>query len=284
MKEITLMANAKLNLYLDITGRRGDGYHLLETIMQSIDLCDIVTVKLGGDVINVGCSDPEIPCGAENVCYKAAELYAKSVGENFGAEIYIDKRIPHGAGLGGGSADAAAVLVGLNRLFGGAICEERLMKMAAEVGADVPFCMVGGVKLCRGIGDELNCMEPLPERSYLVVMPDFRCLTKEAYMRWDTSPIPRHGCAEELLNSWERFGELLYNVFSELYDDKRIEAVIERLDSLGAEGAGLTGSGAAMFGVFADERKAADSARYFPNFFTAVCKPVSKGIIIVGDE
>lgn len=281
MKEITLMANAKLNLYLDITGKRGDGYHLLETVMQSVDLCDIVTVKLGGGGISISCSDPEIPGGAENICYKAAELYAKAVGREFGAEIHIDKRIPHGAGMGGGSADAAAVLIGLNRLFGNALREDLLMKIAAEVGADVPFCMVGGAKLCRGIGDELHDIEPLPERSYLAVMPDFRCLTKVAYMRWDVSPIPRHGCAENFLNSGERFGEHIYNVFAELYDDKRISAVIERLSSLGAEGAGLTGSGAAVFGVFADEQSAMAAAAHFPNFFTAVCKPVSKGIIIM---
>lgn len=281
MKEITLMANAKLNLYLDITGRREDGYHLLETVMQSVDLCDIVTVKLGGSGISISCSDPEIPLGAENTCHKAAKLFADAIGENLGAEIRIDKRIPHGAGLGGGSADAAAVLTGLNALFGGAIRSERLMKLAGEVGADVPFCMTGGAKLCRGIGDELNDIKPLPERVYLVVMPDFRCLTKVAYLRWDAAHLSAHGGAEEFLDSGENFGEHIYNVFAELYDDKRISAVSERLISLGAEGAGLTGSGSASFGVFSDEKSAMEAAARFPKFFTAVCKPVSKGIITV---
>ncbi len=281
MKEITLIANAKLNLYLDITGKRGDGYHLLETVMQSIDLCDVVTIKLGGSGIQIGCSDPGIPCNEKNICYKAASLFNKAIGDNFGAEINIEKRIPYGAGLGGGSADAAAVLVGLNKLFGSALREERLMKIAAEVGADVPFCMVGGAKLCRGIGDIMSNIEPLPKRSYLVVMPDFRCLTKVAYMRWDASPISGHGGAENFLSSGERFGEQIYNVFAELYDDKRISAVIERLMELGAEGAGLTGSGAAMFGAFADEKNAMAAAANFPKFFTSVCKPVSKGTIII---
>lgn len=281
MNEITLLANAKLNLYLDITGKRGDGYHLLETVMQSVDLCDIVTIKTGGEGIRIGCSNPEIPCDERNVCHKAARLYAEAVGGEFGAKIYIDKRIPHGAGLGGGSADAAAVLTGLDRLFGNALGTERLIKIAAEVGADVPFCMAGGCRLCRGIGDELLDIEPLPERSYLIVMPDFRCITKEAYARWDMSPIPSRGKAEEFMRSGEEFPERLYNVFAELYDDERIAAVIKRLKSSGAEGAGLTGSGAAIFGVFADSDKAAEAARGFPNFFTAVCKPVSRGIITV---
>lgn len=281
MNEITLLANAKLNLYLDITGKRGDGYHLLETVMQNVDLCDVVTIKTGGGGIRIGCSNPEIPCDERNVCHKAARLYAEAVGGKFGAEIYIDKRIPHGAGLGGGSADAAAVLMGLDRLFGNALGTERLIKLAAEVGADVPFCMAGGCKLCRGIGDELFDTEPLPERSYLIVMPDFRCITKEAYARWDASPIPSRSRAEEFMRSDEVFPERLYNVFAELYDDERIAAVIERLKSSGAEGAGLTGSGAAIFGVFADSDKAAEAARGFPNFFTAVCKPVSRGIITV---
>lgn len=284
MNEITLLANAKLNLYLDITGKREDGYHLLETVMQSVDLCDIITLKLqksGGNGIRVTCSNPEIPCDERNICHTAARLFGNAVGEMINVEINIDKRIPHGAGMGGGSADAAAVLVGLNRLFGGALSEEGLMKTASEVGADVPFCMEGGVKLCRGIGDELHDTEPLPERVYLIVMPDFRCNTGEAYGRWDRAPILSHGKAAEFTKSGEKFPEKIYNTFAELYNDKRIFDVTEKLRSLGAEGSGLTGSGAAVFGVFKSEKEAMRAARDFPNFFTAVCNPAKKGIITV---
>ena len=281
MNEITLIANAKLNLYLDITGKREDGYHLLETVMQSVDLSDIVTVKLVGDVIDVDCSDPGIPGGAENICFKAAGLYSKAVGKKFGARIHIDKRIPHGAGMGGGSADAAAVLTGLNKLFGDALSKDGLMKTASEVGADVPFCMEGGLKLCRGIGDELHDAEPLPERVYLVVMPNFCCITKEAYERWDREPVKPHGEISGFMRSGDRFPEKIYNVFAELYNDERISDVIEKLRSLGADGSGITGSGAAVFGAFKDESAAAQAARGFPNFFTAVCKPAKTGIIAV---
>lgn len=281
MNEITLLANAKLNLYLDITGKREDGYHLLETVMQSVDLCDIITLKLQGNGISITCSDPEIPCDEKNICYTAARLFGNAVGENINALIHIEKRIPHGAGMGGGSADAAAVLTGLNRLFKDALSKERLMKLAAGLGADVPFCIEGGLKLCRGIGDELHNAEPLPERVYLAVMPDFRCSTKEAYEQWDSEPVKPHGMAEEFTRSGEKFPEKIYNTFAELYNDRRISAVTEKLRSLGAEGSGLTGSGAAVFGVFRDGKTAAQAARDFPNFFTAVCKPVKKGIITI---
>ena len=288
MTEITLIANAKINLYLDITGRRGDGYHLIESVMQSVDLSDIVTIKRGGDGIRVSCSDPTIPENEGNICFKAATAFFEEIGElignngeKSGVDIRIEKRIPHGAGLGGGSADAAAVLVGLNRLYGGAVSGERLPEIGAAIGADVPFCMTGGVKLCKGIGEELHDTEPLPERVYLAVMPDHQCDTRGAYQRFDEAPLPRNGGLEDFLSSGEAFPQKLYNVFQQLYKDVRIDAITKRLSELGAEGASLSGSGAAVFGVFADDSSAMNAAKAFPDFFTAVCKPVSRGIIIV---
>ncbi|MDE7230471.1 MAG: 4-(cytidine 5'-diphospho)-2-C-methyl-D-erythritol kinase [Oscillospiraceae bacterium] len=284
MTEITLIANAKLNLYLDITGRRADGYHLIESVMQSVDLSDIVTIKRGGADIRVSCSDPSIPENEGNICYKAAAVFFKEIEEiieNSGVDIRIEKRIPHGAGLGGGSADAAAVLIGLNRLYGGVVSGEQIPEIGAAIGADVPFCMTGGVKLCKGIGEELHDTEPLPERVYLVVMPDFQCDTRGAYQRFDEAPLPRNGGLEDFLSSGEAFPQKLYNVFQRLYKDERIDAITKRLSELGAEGACLSGSGAAVFGVFADNGSAMNAAKAFPEFFTAVCKPVSRGIIIV---
>ena len=283
MTEISLIANAKLNLYLDITGKRGDGYHLLETVMQSIDLADFVTVSVGNfDGINVTCTNPLIPTDKKNVCHKAAELFFETVEKPAAASVHIEKRIPHAAGLGGGSADAAAVLVGLNRLFGETLDEGRLMSIAARTGADVPFCMTGGVKLCKGIGDRVSDIEPLPQRVYLVIMPDFYCDTKGAYMSYDQNPLPQRGGLSKFLKAGEDFPKMSYNVFKEIYENEKIDGIVNRLLGLGAEGANLSGSGSAVFGVFADERTAAAAAREFPKYFTAVCKPVSKGIIING--
>ena len=279
--EMTLAANAKVNLYLDITGVRADGYHLLETVMQSVDLCDVVTVSLGGDGIRVECSNPEIPSGDGNICHKAVERFARAFGKPISAKIHVEKRIPHAAGMGGGSADAAAVITALNTMCGNPFNDAELLRLGTEIGADVPFCLSGGTQLCRGIGDELTETEPLPERVFLVVKPDFACDTRGGYARYDKAPIPKHGEIGEFVKSGGEFPKMMYNVFQTVYNDERIERIIARLTDSGAEGAILTGSGSAVFGVFRDVDTARNAAREFPKYFTAVCRPVQKGIITV---
>lgn len=283
MTEISLCANAKLNLYLDITGKRGDGYHLLETVMQSVDLCDIVNIKVmdTADRTTVGCSNPLIPKNKRNICHRAANMFFTAVRKYPCTEIFIDKRIPHAAGLGGGSADAAAVLTGLNAALGEPLDAKQLQSVAVKVGADVPFCLAGGIKICRGIGDELSETEPLPERRYLIIMPDFYCDTHGAYVEYDENPLPRRGAINKFLKSGEEFPKKMYNVFKEIYENEKINAIVKRLLELGAQGADLSGSGSAVFGVFADDAAAAAAAKEFPQYFTAVCKPVSEGINII---
>lgn len=274
MKEITLTAYAKLNLYLDITGRRDDGYHLLETVMQSVSLADYVKIALkesGG--ISVSCSDPRIPANEGNICHKAARLFFEEIGGG-SADIHIEKRIPSGAGMGGGSTDAAAVLKGLNELCGGVLGEQRLHELAARVGADVPFCLYGGTKLCRGIGDIISEAPPIGECAFLVVMPDHACSTAEAYRKYDSSPLPPKGALEEFISSGGEYWRHLYNVFEELYGDPKISEITDRLRSAGALGAALTGSGAAVFGIFEDADRAAAAAKAFPTLFSAVCTAV----------
>lgn len=266
---ITLIAHAKLNLFLDITGKRADGYHLLETVMQSIDLADIVTVEFTGSGITVSCSDPTVPEDEGNICYKAAELFFALLGKSGGAEIYIDKRVPHGAGLGGGSADAAAVLRGLNELSEQPFDEKTLLELGAKVGADVPFCMVGGTKLCCGIGDVMSVEQPYPAGCFLVVKPDFGCDTKAAYADYDVSMVPRR----------ERHAGEYYNVFRAIYKNDEMNGIVKKLKELGAEGAELTGSGSAVFGAFSDEEAARMAAKRFPIYFTAVCKPTARGLV-----
>lgn len=268
---ITLIAHAKINLFLDITGKRADGYHLLETVMQSVDLADIVTAELASDGITVSCSDPTVPENEGNICFKAAELFFALLGKRGGADIYIDKRIPHGAGLGGGSADAAAVLRGLNTLSGHPFDETTLLELAAKTGADVPFCMVGGTKLCRGIGEKMTDIAPYPARHFLIVKPDFECDTKAAYASYDVTLVPRKTLGE---NEY-------YNVFRQIYKNEEINAIAQKLKELGANDAELTGSGSAVFGTFSDEMSAAAAAKKFPGCFTAVCRPVSRGIIAI---
>lgn len=266
---ITLIAHAKLNLFLDITGKRADGYHLLETVMQSVDLADIVTVELADTNIGISCSDPTVPDDERNTCYKAAKLFYTLMGRHGGADITLDKRIPHGAGLGGGSADAAAVLVGLNALNGKPFDEQTLLKLAVKVGADVPFCLAGGTKLCKGIGDIMTDAPPYPARCFLVVKPDFGFDTKAAYKSYDVTMVKRR----------ERHENEYYNVFRAIYKNEELNAIVDKLCSLGAEGAELTGSGSAVFGAFQSIEDAADAAKKFPRCFTAVCKPTMRGVI-----
>lgn len=280
-EKITIAAHAKLNLYLDIVGTRADGYHLLETVLQSVDLCDIVEVSAARERISVSCSNPEIPTGEKNICHKAAKRFAERVGGNFGAEIHIEKRIPDGAGLGGGSADAAAVLYALNELNGLPMRSDELLQLAAEIGADVPFCLTGGLAVCRGIGEEIEPLKPLPELFYLIVKPNFRCPTQDAYKLYDKAPVPARNALEAFCNAGLRYPELLYNVFEEVYGSLEISSIKTKLREKGALGALLTGSGSAVFGVYETALQAASAAREFPEMFTAVAKPVRSGLAVL---
>ena len=277
-EKITVLAHAKVNLYLDIVGARKDGYHLLETIMQSVDLSDIVEVSPAREGISVSCSNPEIPQDSGNICCKAAKLFLERFGGNYGVKIHIEKRIPHGAGLGGGSADAAAVLFAMNELNGLPARSYELSALAAEIGADVPFCLKGGTAICRGIGEMIEPLSPLPERFYLVVKPNFGCPTKEAYKRYDSAPLAPQNALKAFCNAGSRYHEHLYNVFEEIYKDPQISEIKSKLLETGALGALLTGSGSAVFGVYETAQEAASAAHAFPEMFTAVAKPVSFGV------
>ncbi len=286
MEEITLGAYAKLNLYLDITGKREDGYHTLETVMQSIDLPDIITIKKRSAGISVSCSNPLIPENEGNICHKAAALFFDTAGlfDKAGADIHIEKRIPTGAGMGGGSADAAAVLYGLNLLYENPLSGNELLPIAAKTGADVPFCLLGGTRVCKGIGDKMSGdaeLEGLSNSRFLVVMPDFPLSTKDAYSMYDKNPLPYNNGLDSFLSSGSGFVKKTYNVFRQLYSDTRIENIAQTLENAGAEGACLTGSGSAVYGVFSDDEKPLAAAQLFPQYFTCVCKPTNTGIIFV---
>lgn len=279
---MTVIANAKLNLYLDIVGTRADGYHLLETIMQSVSLSDILDIDiLDGEGIELCCDCPDIPADETNIAHKAARVYLEAAGIRAKIRISIQKRIPFGAGMGGGSADAAAVLAALERHFG-ALGEKRLYAAALSCGADVPFCLKGGTALCRGIGEDISPLCGIRSGAFLVVMPDFNCPTGEAYKRYDSAPIAAANGAAQFAESVRgSFADKMYNVFEALYSDRRIDEIKSRLIAAGADGAMLTGSGAAVFGVFESGEAAQEAARQLPQYFTSVCKPMDKGIIFV---
>lgn len=281
-RTVSALACAKLNLYLDITGTRPDGYHELETVMQSVSLADEVTVAFsGGTGITVSCDVSAVPADESNLAYKAAQRFIEETGERVKLHIDIKKRIPSGAGMGGGSADAAAVLAIMDKAFPDRVSRERLFELAAELGADVPFCLAGGTRICRGIGEKMSDTEPF-SGCYLIIMPDFTCPTGEAYKKYDGSPVPARGRLEEFTAAAARgeFYTELYNVFEVLYADDRIEDIKRRLLDGGARAAMMTGSGAAVFGVFDAYDGALAAARLFSTGFVGVCRSVDSGVII----
>lgn len=275
---LTVKAYAKINLFLDITGRLPNGYHTLNTVMQQIDLYDNVCVSRTDGEITVACNNPAIPCGEKNIAYRAAAAFFVETGIRGGAEINIEKNIPLEAGLGGSSTDGAAVLTALNKLCGEPLNVEQLCVVGASLGADVPFCLTGGTAVCGGTGERIR---PIPcKKDYFIVVakPDFSCNTAQAYKKFDMSPLPtREGFKRfvgMLENGCEAWSGAVYNVFEQLYRDERIEAVTNELKEKGALCAALSGSGSAVFGVFADENEAKKAAESINLPFCRMINPI----------
>ncbi|MGN0642342.1 MAG: 4-(cytidine 5'-diphospho)-2-C-methyl-D-erythritol kinase [Huintestinicola sp.] len=256
-KHAEFAAYAKINLFLDVTGKREDGYHLLSTVMHRVSLCDTVKLTLNcSGIITVSCSDSSIPSDGGNICFKAAESFYSAAGiSSEGVSIYIDKRIPSQAGMGGGSADAAAVILGLNFLHGNPLTEEQLLELGVKIGADVPFCIKGGCALCTGIGE---IMEPLPtiDFGYIVIGKGKDGIsTKEAFAAIDSldRSAETWGTPEffrEKHSDFNGFAENCRNIFDEVTQLSQVALIKNILLENGAACACMTGSGSAVFGLF----------------------------------
>ena len=278
---IVLSAPAKLNLSLDVTGRREDGYHTLRTVMQSIDWCDTVTVDLADDGhIHLTC-DGGIPANEKNIAYRAAVLFREALGTEQGYVIDVHKAIPSEAGIAGGSADGAAVLRGLNRLHGEPLSEEALLTLGARLGADVPFCLLGGTALATGIGTELTPLPPLPPCYFVVVKPEGGVSTPEAYRLLDSAPSLLHPDVEaqcEAIRRGDLEGILPHtgNSFEAPLALPHTATIVALLRQHGAAAALLTGSGSATFGIFREKATAEAAAEalkaHYPQ--TRLCLPV----------
>lgn len=258
MTEIREHAYAKLNISLDVARRRDDGYHDMLMIMQTVSLRDEVSISLGGGKVRALSNLRFIPTDERNLAVRAAIKYLEAVGEpDRGAEIRIEKAVPVGAGMAGGSSDAAAVLRGMERIYGGRLGRDRLLELAAQVGSDVPFCLIGGTALAGGRGERLTALPPLPDCRFVICKPDFSISTPELFKKLDAAPPRRHPDTAGLVRALEQ-GQLselchrLYNVFEDV-DDRRMQTVRNiksRLLDHGAMGAIMTGTGSAVFGVF----------------------------------
>lgn len=275
-----ILTYAKINLTLDITGRRADGYHLLRMVMQSVSLGDRLTVEEGGPGIQIRCGRADLPCDESNAAHKAAAAFFAYAGIKPHLEIELEKTIPSQAGLGGGSADAAAVLHALNRMYRTDYPPETLCRIGLKVGADVPFCVVGGTALAEGIGERLTALSPLPRCFLVVCKPPVGVDTGKAYALSDS--LGAGGAFTDPMLRAIRSGSLpavaaaLGNDFERVVKLEEVAAVKQEMLAAGALGACMTGSGSAVYGIFEREAAAvacrsALSKKYAETF---LCEPV----------
>lgn len=280
--KVTVLAPAKINLTLDVLGKRDDGYHTIDTIMQTVDLCDRVTVEKGVvDNLTLCISDAALPTDERNTAIKAARAFANATGNSVeDVRITVEKQIPQQAGMAGGSADAAGVLWGLNRLFGGPLSAEELCAVGVKVGADVPFCVLGGTTRATGIGEVLTPVSPLPPVTVLVIKPDACVSTAAAYAAIDSCTIARRPDNAAMLQALQTadlsaVGKNLCNVFEEAIGLPEPAVIRKAALTHGACGCIMTGSGSAVFALFADAKNAkacqAQLATDFPNSW--LCTP-----------
>ena len=258
---ITEYAYAKLNLTLDVTGKRADGYHDMLMVMQTVSVSDCIVLEPAQEPgIRASCSFRYIPTDGRNLAVRAAEVYLDAIGcKEQGVSLRIEKSIPVGAGMAGGSADAAAVLRGMNRLFGGKLNRRELEKLAEEVGSDVAFCVAGGTSLARGRGEKLEDLPPLPGCSIVICKPEFSISTPELFRKLDEVSLKRHPDTDGMLTALREgnlreVGIRMYNVF-ESVQDRRMRQAAEIKSVLldhGALGAVMTGTGSAVFGIYSD--------------------------------
>ena len=291
MQKIRVRAQAKINLYLDVVGKREDGYHNLETIFHSIGLHDdvIISKKQTKD-ITVHCEHPKVPCDSRNLAYRAAQLLSNAVDGIGGIAIDIHKRIPVAAGLAGGSANAAAVLHGVNELFGLGFTQETLMHFGAQLGADVPFCLHGGAALGLGIGGQLTRLPALSDVPLFLLNPGIEISTAAVFkkLNFSLTTSEKEGIIIETYikkGDVVGIGKNLYNllevpVFSEYPEIAALKTELSM--QAGCYGALMSGSGATLFAVMQDSKAAHKSESHFKNRVsfctTAVTSPVGVSV------
>ena len=278
-------AFAKLNLTLDVLGKREDGYHDLKSVMQTVSIRDDIEIDIGtGKPWKLLCDKEGIPTDETNLAWKAARIYCEAMHKDPGGiEIRITKRIPSGAGMGGGSADAAAVLRALNCHYGEPLSIFALAELGAQVGSDVPFCTVCGTALVEGRGERLRKLPDMPDCIFVVVKPEFSVSTPELYKKIDEVAIakrPDNSAMESALLAGDllKVCHNLCNVFDPVVTEEHLELnyIKSVLHQYGAAGYQMTGSGSAVFGIVSEFEVAAVLCNMlksnYPDVF--ICKPV----------
>ena len=287
-----VLGHAKINLHLDIVGREENGYHLVDTVMQSLSLCDEVSVRLTESGFVAYCDVEGVPTDEKNIAVRAAMLFMSELERDMGAEITIKKNIPMAAGMAGGSADGAATLVALNELCGMPFSEAELCSLGARLGADVPFCVKGGTAFADGRGDILHEFPKMPDCYIVAACGGEGVSTPWAYGMLDekyngfgseSGYIPKgtaglRGAMDKSIVFLSELGKELYNIFeAPVLECRPVAKMIKQtIVENGATAAMMSGSGPSVFGIFSDEGAAQATVEKLLSMgvFAAVCRPV----------
>ena len=273
MENIFRKAYAKINIGLDVLRRREDGYHELKMIMQTVDICDdLVFEKTKEQGIVIRTDREELPVDDDNLIYKAADLLFREKKITEGVKITLTKRIPIAAGMAGGSSDAAATMHGLNELFGMGYSTQELQKLGVKLGADIPYCLVGGTMLSEGIGEILTPLPAPPDCFLVVAKPDINVSTAFVYGNLHADRLTYHPDIDGMIEALragslkgitDRLGNVLETVTVKKYPV--IEEIKDLLRNMGAENALMSGSGPSVFGIFTELEAAEAAARAVEN-------------------
>ncbi len=294
MKKITVEAPCKINLALDIVRRRADGYHEMDMVMQSVGLCDRVTIeKVDLPQISMSCNLKALPCDDQNIVVRCAKAFFEKTGIDPSVHIHLSKKIPMMAGLGGGSADGAGVLVGLNRLYDAGLSVEELCKIGFSCGADIPFCIRGKTLRAQGAGEILSELPPFPKEGgfILIAKPTFSVSTKLAFEGFDRQEHPVHGDVLGMIDAL-RAGDLqsiaarLSNVFEPFCNPQEISRIKQTMQAHHAMGSLMSGSGSAVFALFEKKEDALCCRKTLSPQMeqVEVVKAVNHGPLVVSEE
>ena len=283
MKKVVTKAFAKINLSLDVLGKLENGYHEVQMVMQTVSVFDLVTVTKTKSGIEISTNLPYLPVDRNNIAYRAAEEFFEYTGVKAGVNINISKRIPVGAGLAGGSSNASAVLKAMNKLFNAGLSLKELCKIGVSLGADVPYCILGGTRLAEGIGERLSPLPKLPKCSILLVKPSFSISTKAVYEKIDSYTDYKRPETQKLIDGLHSsdmgtITSAMGNVLEEvsLSEHPILQKVKDELVNLGSIRAQMSGSGPTVFGIFKSYEDAKNAKKELWGKYKTVyiCTPV----------
>ena len=268
MSAIKLKAYAKINLGLDVVRRLENGYHEVKMVMQTVGIYDELTLEKAEQGIMVTTDSGELPTDENNLIYKAARLIKERFGIEEGVRIHLQKNIPIAAGMAGGSTDAAATLKGMNELFQLGLTLQELQEIGVKIGADVPYCVMGGTALAEGIGEKLTALVPAPDCFVLVAKPDINVSTKYVYEHLDAAGVAKHPDIDGMVKAiaqgslrgvLDRMENVLETVTIPAHPI--IDTIKSRMKELGAKNSLMSGSGPTVFGIFEDKKTAEAAMR-----------------------